>query len=312
MKKWPPLRVTATAILLTLNSAIAQKVKLLQHKFFPDYSSASAIAWHKGLLYVMGDDAPSLMVLNKSLKVKKQIPVFDYTTKRIPYREKHDLEAAAMHKNGNSHTLWLFPSFSAANRNNVVVYELKKGAAKPNILRWSLGTTPLLQVNIEGAEFIDGSLLLANRANQQAPTHHLLRYHFDGKKIAEKPSRIYILQLPPTRNVVGLSSLTYVAQKDMLLFTVSTELTGSATSDGAIGDSYLAIVYDAKKKLLESNTIKAETLINLTQAMNNKLPQKIESLAVTRVCRKKMRLFLSADNDDGTTHLFRAALKLDR
>src|SRR3712207_2676882 len=100
MKKWLCYRAMVTVMLLMANKADAQKLYLKQYKAFPDYSSASAIAWHKNTLYVIGDDAPTLLLLNRRLKEKKQVGLFDYKEKRVPYNEKADLESATLVMNG--------------------------------------------------------------------------------------------------------------------------------------------------------------------------------------------------------------------
>ncbi len=308
MTKWFCCKTVAILMLLMANNAGAQKLKVKKYKSFPHYSSASAIAWHKGRLYVMGDDAPTLLLLNRSLKERAQIKLFAYTQKRIPYAEKPDIEAATILPNG---TLWLLPSFSAAGRNKANALNLNEKVKKPQTHTLSLRNTGLANTNIEGAAMLGDKLLLANRANSQSPGHYLLLYNFENGAFAQKPERTYTLTLPPTKSTVGISGLHYAPQEDILLMTVSTEMTRSATPDGAIGDSYLAFINNASRQL-NTNNLKADTLINLTPFFGTTAPMKIESVTVRKIRGNKMLLFLAADNDDGTSHLFLISVRLPR
>ena len=175
----------------------------------------------------------------------------------------------------------------------------------------TLGNTGLPHTNIEGAAIIGEQLLLANRANGQSPVHHLLQYQLEGNNWSQKPVRSLTLNLPQTAHVIGISGLHYEPKKDILLLTFSTELTLSATADGAIGDSYIAIIKNARAQI-ENSSLKADTLINLTPVLKTSKPMKIESVSVQKVRGNNLRLFLAADNDDGTSHLFRISATLPR
>ena len=61
-----------------------------------DYPSASAIEYFDEKLYVMGDDATNLLVLDTSLNIIDSIPLLSYPGKRIPKDIKPDLEASAL------------------------------------------------------------------------------------------------------------------------------------------------------------------------------------------------------------------------
>lgn len=256
----------------------------------------------------MGDDAPTLLVLNKKLKEKEQRRVFDDTTQRIPYGVKPDLEAAAILTEGNNTTLWLFPSFSAPNRNKSVRLDIGRSGATPSLLPLEPFTTGLANTNIEGAEIINNQLLLANRANSQAPGHYLLSYNLSKQILPSQPDGTYTVQLPATNEVVGISGMSYLKNWDWLLLTVSTEVAATATRDGRIGPSYLAIIENAARQLAAGTTLSAGTLLPLSSVLNEGEPMKIESVTATKVRNRKAELVLAADNDNGSTHLFRVSV----
>lgn len=311
MKKWLRCRLVVTAIVLTALNASGQKIVLQRYKEFTNYSSSSALEWHKGRLYVMGDDAPSLLVLDQNFKEKKRVKIFDYNSQRIPYAQKPDIESAFIRQKGSGKELWLLPSFSNAVRNKSVRISLNKKKLQPEIKTSSLKTASLPQTNIEGAAVIGNKLILANRANTQHREHFLLVFPADGDSLLGTPERTIQVSLP-TNNPVGISGMHYLAARDILLMTISTEITASATADGAIGDAYLAIIPNAKMQVGQNKTIRVEALINLSSALKTGKPMKIESVTAYKPLGRKIRLIMAADNDNGTSHLFRFSLKLAR
>ena len=91
----------------------ATGIQLLKKIHLLHYPSASAIEFHNGHLYVMGDDAPGMLVMNNQYKLTRQISVFPSTNKRINKKEKADIEAAFIHQN----QLVVLSSLSTKKRN---------------------------------------------------------------------------------------------------------------------------------------------------------------------------------------------------
>ena len=56
----------------------------IQIKNLDNYPSASSIEYYDGKLYLMGDDATNLLVLDTSLTIVDSIPLLSYAEKRIP------------------------------------------------------------------------------------------------------------------------------------------------------------------------------------------------------------------------------------
>ena len=119
-----------------------------------DYPSASSIEYYDGKLYLMGDDATKLLVLDTNLNIVDSIPIISYPGNRIPKDIKPDLEASAL----NGDNLFLFGSGSLSPyRNFAWKHNLK---TKDND---SINLEPLFlkikelgieQINIEGACFV--------------------------------------------------------------------------------------------------------------------------------------------------------------
>ncbi|HEX6848604.1 MAG TPA: hypothetical protein VF144_16580, partial [Chitinophagaceae bacterium] len=92
----------------------ANEISELQVKKL-DYPSASAIEYYDGKLYIMGDDAVNLLILDTSLNILDSITVVDYPAKRIPKDIKPDFEAATLIADG----LLLFGSGSLSPYRNL-------------------------------------------------------------------------------------------------------------------------------------------------------------------------------------------------
>lgn len=304
-----PLGTAVTAILLTASSLNAQSLRLLRATNLPYYPSASAAEWYRSRLYVMGDDAPNLLLLRKKHNKANSILVFPNKEKRIHYTVKPDIEASVRMQQHGQEYLLLVPSFSAVHRNKMVVIRMD-GASQVNIVTSAAPPKSAVpETNIEGAAAVGDLLIFSNRGNLASPQNHLLTARFDTARGLVNWQSPMPFILPQTTHFAGVSGLCYVAEKDMLLFTASTEITASANADGAIGASYLGIVYGLQQQLKEGK-IAAATLLPLTPVLQSKLPQKIESVTVESIRGNRIKLHVVADNDNGESSLFRLRLKL--
>ena len=114
--------------------------------------------------------------------------------------------------------------------------------------------------------------------------------------------------LPKTKQITGISGLFYVKEKDVLLFSASTEDTPNAYTDGKIGISYIGYVRNFSKKLSNS-TVKTK-MMPVSKYLKEKNAQKIESITVEEVNKKSAIVHLAADNDNGESTLFKLRVKL--
>ena len=127
MKKRITFVLVAILIVSILNNTAAQKIKLLKKTHLPDYPSASSLEFYKDKLYVIGDDAPSVWVLNNEHQFLDSIELFPSKIKRLDKSTKPDLEASTIVIEENSTYLVCFSSFSTANRNKIVYIGLDPG-----------------------------------------------------------------------------------------------------------------------------------------------------------------------------------------
>jgi len=275
-----------------------------------DYPSASAIEYFDEKLYVVGDDATNLLVLDTSLNIIDSIPLLSYPGKRIPKDTKPDLEASAL----NADNLFLFGSGSLSPYRNFVWRLNLKTKDNDSINLESLFLKAkglgIEQINIEGACFVSGKLILVNRGNKGHRNHHFI---ITDEKFWTNDSSFQISIIPfeiqnDTTSFKGISGLCYAKESDQLIMTVSTEDTRNAYDDGTIGKSYLWIINNISNKL-DNKTLSPDKIIDLEEIDPLFKKQKIESAIVIRETNELINLVLVADNDDGSSTIFRFSLK---
>jgi len=271
-----------------------------------DYPSASSIEYYDGKLYLMGDDATNLLVLDTSLNIVDSIPIISYSGNRIPKDIKPDLEASAL----NADNLFLFGSGSLSPyRNFGWKYNLKtkeKDSINLEPLYLKAKALDVEQINIEGACFVAEKLILVNRGNKGYPHNHLI---ITDEKLWNNDSNIQISIIPfasqkDTASFRGISGLCYAKESDKLILTVSTENTRSSYEDGAIGKSYLWIIDDISTKII-GRALGSKRVIDLEYIDSRFKGQKIESATVIKETDKLIYLALVADNDDGSSTVFK-------
>jgi len=274
-----------------------------------DYPSASSIEYYDGKLYLMGDDATKLLVLDTNLNIIDSFPIISYAGNRIPKATKPDLEASAL----NGDNLFLFGSGSLSPyRNFAWKHNLK---TKDND---SINLEPLFkkvkglgieQINIEGACFVSGKLLFANRGNKGYPHNHLII--IDEKFLDNDSSfQVFIIPFASQKDIAsfkGISGLCYARESDQLIISVSTEDTKSSHEDGAIGKSYLWIVNNISAKIIDK-ALGTKRVIDLEYIDSRFKGQKIESATVIKETGNLIYLALVAENDDGKSTVFKMSI----
>ncbi len=285
------------------------ELQLLSSQLLPYFSSASAIECYNNQLYIFGDDASYLLVLDTNYVIVDSITYFADTAHRIAKEIKPDIEAATLLTFSDQTYLYGFGSMS--NNNRKIVYSFPvdslNGFIKTNYA--PRRSNQIKQWNIEGAAFVKDQLLLVNRANTTNKNNYLLLETFIANKSKDSTSRAIKIDLPQQQNVIGASGLYYIDERDLLLFTASEEDTPNAFDDGIIGNSYLAVIKDFSKKMFR-NSIAPDVLINLTNVNATFKQQKIESVCLEKIIGNNMILHLVADNDNGQSSIFKIRLTL--
>ena len=300
--------IIATGSIL-LSSCGEREGQLLISKELPHYPSGSGLAYFRDHIYLMGDDAPYLLVLDTGLNPIDSISLFPGKG-RIPKEEKNDPESLALLNPDNDPALLVLGSGSLPpNRDSCLVIYLDTKKER----RYSLDTfyrriraTGITDLNVEGATAIPGRICLSTRGHLNFRKNLLLitsRNFWENQQDAD----IRVVKAgynADSTSFSGVSGLDYAAGTDELFLTVSTEKTTNAYDDGDIGKSFLWIIRDfsSKRRLVAMNP---DRVIDLEEIDPRFAGHKIESVSVIRHTREHKVLVLVADDDRGGTVLFK-------
>jgi hypothetical protein len=309
------MRLTSLLILFIFigcNMSDQPQLSLLVTKRLTDFSSASAIEFYKDKFYIIGDDSRYLLITDKQYNVVDTIVLFPGESHRIAKKEKSDLEAATIHQYNGKDYLIAVGSGSTLEREDFYVFPLAdpKNYKKQNqhLFYQAMKTSSVSIVNIEGMAMVNNYAVFGNRANLSMPDNHFFVCSPDF--LHEDTASSFTtcrLELPSIDSFLkGISGMCYVPENDLLLFTASVENTASAIDDGAIGNSYLGYIKNFSGQL-KNPKVTADTLVNLSTFHAEFSNEKVESICVESV-GKEMILHLVADNDDGTSTLFKLSM----
>ena len=297
--------------LIIISCAGKNNFPAIQIKKLDNYPSASSIEYVEGKLYLMGDDATHLLVLDTSFNIIDSIPIIANPAHRLPKETKPDLEASSFSVDSN--LIFLFGSGSLSPyRNQGWRYNLKtRGNDSINLepLYLKVKKSGIEQINIEGACFVSGKLLLVNRGNKGYPHNQLI---IADEKFLKNDSSFQLIIIPFAAqkhldSFKGISGLCYARESDQLIMTVSTEDTKNSYEDGAIGNSYLWIINDISTKI-NNRALGSKRIIDLDYIDARFKDQKIESAAVIGETNNLIHLAMVADNDDGSSTVFKMSI----
>ena len=285
--------------------------KILSLDNFP---SGSSLEYYHNKLYLGGDDAAKLLVLDTNYNTIDSLTLFESTTRRIPKAIKADLEASAIVTINAQPHLLLVGSASLPIREKIVLLRLDTFEMQPHSISdfvRRLGHLGLKDVNIEGAASTGKLLVLANRGNLSNPYNHLV-FTQPNFWLNQQSASIdtAILVLPDNNEFSGISGLAYIEKDDLLVFTASTETTENSFEDGEIGDSDIGWVKNISGKMA-AKKILADGFINLSDTNKHFFGEKIESLCISHSDSTTHTIHLVSDNDNGVSKLFKIRITIE-
>lgn len=302
------INLIITGIALSLINACQTSTNLLTEvKVLPHYPSASGIEYFNTKLYIIGDDANNLLVLDSSCNTIDSVSFYSFSEKRIPKKIKPDLEAVTTLPGGR---LLLIGSGSSAPTRNIAwlldPVSKQKDSIRLDTFYQRLALYGIKELNIEGIASFPGGFILSNRGSKGYPKNHLI---ITRKNFWEQQSQIPISTVLAGTNsdssfFSGISGLTYSVKTDALIMTVSTEDTRNSMDDGAIGKSYLWVIKNISAKK-NWKAINPDVIIDLDATDDRFKGQKIESVCISKETSRRFYLILAADNDNGSSTLFR-------
>jgi hypothetical protein len=263
---------------------------------------------------VIGDDANTILILDRDYSQLDSKKLFDFAEKRIPKPNKSDLETSSVVTiNGIDHLL-ILGSASTENRQKLFIIPFSGSnldvprirMVNSDVFISRLRATDITEVNIEGSTVIDKKLVLSNRGNRSNITNHIIvteTNFWDHQSTAAL--KTMPIQIPDAfGDVPGVSELCFVGDLDLLLMALSSETTHNAYDDGAIGNSYLGWIENISQKIT-ARMLTVDEIINLTTIHPNFKNEKIEGLCVEALTGGQLTLHLVSDNDKGESKIFR-------
>ena len=314
MRKWKNWLMAGLIIMTSCKTLVTglqvEKVLLLN-----DFPSGSSLEYYNNRLYLGGDDATRLLILDTGYNRADSIILFESDLTRIPKDLKADLEASAIINLNDQPHLLLIGSASMPTREKIIVIPLNDTA---NLQVQSTGTyfkrlvnSGISDINIEGATTAGKLLIMSNRGNLSRPNNQLVftDTNFWLHQLTA-PIDTAVIILPHTKRFTGISGLAYIEKNDLLLFTASTELTRNSFDDGDIGNSYIGWIKNISSQTRKKKIL-ADGFINLTDVNNIFAKEKIESICVSHSQANTHTIHLVSDNDNGTSRLFRLRMTIE-
>lgn len=293
-------------------------ITLICSLLLPDFPSASAVEFYDDRLYLIGDDATCIQVLDKDYQLIKNIRISNAEEKRIAKAAKADYEASALIRLHGRIYLMASGSLATEKRRQLLLLPLPDGESSaiqfvpyPAAFTTQLLNSGINELNIEGAAVVNNTLLLSNRGNNTWPRNQLvITVPGFWEQAAPPVSVVPFTLLTPTPVFAGVSELCYVPEKDLLLCTFSSEATANAYDDGAIGDSYIGWISNISQKLSQ-NTVTPDGMLNLTGADPAFKGEKIEGICLESIQDNTLTLHLVSDNDAGASRLFKVSFTFE-
>lgn len=292
------------------------RVELLKSFFLSDFPSGSSINYYNGKLFLIGDDANSILILDGNYHQIDSQKIFDFQVKRIPKKEKADFEASTFHTNDGAEHLLIMGSGSKQVRQKIHLIPFQKQGldlSQSIIIDTDIFIDRIksfgIEVNFEGITFVGNSFVISNRGNRKNITNHLILTNGEfWSSQSEVMITVVPLQVPSfTNNIPGVSEVYYEDSLDLLLVALSSEDTLNAYDDGAIGNSYIGWIKNFRSKILDS-VLTIDGIICLPDVHPDFEREKIEGLCVEQIEGTTLVIHLISDNDQGESKLFKVKM----
>jgi hypothetical protein len=292
--------------------------EFLDSLLLTEFPSGSSINYYKNKLYLIGDDATHILVLDKTYKKLDEIALFNFDGKRISKDEKVDLETSTLLTLNSVDYLLVVGSASRKKRQRLFLIPLGETheilpieVVKIKAFIERLEQTAIAEVNIEGSCVVGNRLILSSRGNRTNPASALILTDptfWEHQKTAS--ISILPVELPIGTPAMTVSELNYNPAKDLLFLTFSNEATDNAYEDGAIGESYLGWMNNVTEKLKKEKVL-VDGLMNLSDVHATFAREKIEGICIETHDSHEMIAHLISDNDLGESRLFKLRLTVE-
>lgn len=291
-----------------------QMLIIEEQKLLDSIPSASGLAIENDTAWIVGDDATSIYRLNLTSFEQQKIPLKDFDAQqyRLPKPIKHDLECANLISYNHKQYLLAFGSGSLEPYRDSVLLLNTKDTADQQLISVQpfykelqrLTGTDSAQWNIEGSTLAGDSLIICNRGNNMLISFHadsFMHYLlFAGTPIPA--IAFHKANLPQIEGKEARLSGICTLDETHLLFSAAVEDTPDWVSDGPILGSFVGIYSLKEKKVLASHLLRdKQGAVTI---------QKLESIDIVSKKGGTVTCIAMADNDNGTSGLFRLKLTM--
>lgn len=285
---------------------------VLDVKQIDKFPSGSALVYHSNYIWMAGDDAPVLWIMDNKMNKVDSIPLYSSSSFRMSHKIKADLEAGTAFKNKSQQGLLWLGSGSGPARNRGWVVDTEAKEKKEFLLDTfysRLRGGGIKKLNIEGLAQMPGWMVLANRGSNYFPRNYLIFTSNDFWKNQDiAPIRLIAVGGNNSKfKFRSLSGLDYSYRSDMLLATLSTEDIKRDGRDGLIGKSFLWLFFDMNRKT-KFSAVNPDRIYDLGQFDVRFSGAKIEAVTVVEDVKAFIECWLAAENDDGKTTLFKVRI----
>ncbi|MCA1752140.1 MAG: hypothetical protein ABR572_10510 [Cryomorphaceae bacterium] len=291
--------------------------ELTSEKLIPGFASGSGMAMVGGRYYTAGDDDAFLHILGSAGEVIDKIQLWDSSNVvngRILKPVKPDFEAiAAIPFNGDT-ALIIFSSGSKSPQRDVLMLVNPNTSLSPERLpadtaffAWLRRAADLgkKEMNLEGAAFGNGELLLLNRQNNELYRipgkgfeHFLTSGTTDNLSLERRRFVLPSIEGDSAR-FSGASTLP----GGLIIFSASVEVTDNAIDDGKVKGSFIGLLD------LSQERSEPQFCARVMRPDGTPFTGKIEAVEGRRNPDGSVTASGITDNDDGTTYWIKAKLQ---
>lgn len=289
-------------------------LKLLDFKKLKDFPVGSGIEFYNDQLYLVGDDAKFILIMNKNWKMQETINLFPTEINPVSQTLHADCEATTIVQINKMPFLLMLGSGSLETNHNkgVLMNIATRSVEEINLTDFykRLRQAGFDELNIEAATVLNDKLILCNRGTKSRPDNRLIVTSIDFWKKQQVADIFTIkveLEEKPEKNM-SLTGVTYSYKNDWLILTASSEKNNNTIDDGTIGDSYLCVIENAFRKI-DRKRLKLNESFNLTSLNKKFKGHKVESVCMQADKDKKLKLHLVTHDDSGEINLFKVRLK---
>ncbi|NOX87241.1 MAG: hypothetical protein GXO86_15010 [Chlorobi bacterium] len=299
------------------------EITILEHRYFKDLSSLSAIGMYSDNIYAAGDDIPWLIQLDPGWNIKNKIKIAgkdSLVNGRTPSAVKADYECMEIFNyKATDYLLILSSGSKKITRDTAVLITLpgKQKVLKKNIrplyekIKRAAGFDKKEEINIEGLAVAGEKTFLFHRGNISGNfivtmnTAEFIQYLKSNDNVSPD-IEITRFRLPEYHGVQsGFSGACALPDHSGLLFTASMEDTKSVTADGEVTGSYIGFIPF-------SGLAEGRFSAKIVTDGENLLKKKMEAVTIKEKKHNNFVLFVVSDNDDGSSDGYRIGLKFNR